>query len=185
MKLDVLLIKMLSKKADKDVTTKAGAEFLRNDIETKTGEALSLNTIKRLVGILNYESSPRDITLDIIARYLGYRNYSQLLLILQDKISDFNTPSEFIDLHNLAAGTELSIDWAPDRVLRIKHLEGGNYLVVESVNSKLKKGDILSLSQIAKGFPFMVKEVIRAGESWGNYTAAQVEGISSIEVING
>ena len=185
MKLNGAIIHLLNAKAKIDVTTKAGCDYLRNDIEAKTGEALSLNTVKRLVGILNYDSSPREITLDIIARYLGFANHIQMQMAVQDKISEFNTPTEFIDLSVLPEGARILIKWNPDRTLRLRHLAYGSYLVEESSNSKLTAGDILELSQIALGFPFMVKNVTRSGRILGNYTAAKTEGLSSIEVING
>lgn len=185
MKLNGVIIKMLADKARVNVETKNGAEFLRNDIESRTGEALSLNTVKRLVGILPYDSSPREITLDIIARYLGYNNWPLLNSAVQNKISDFNVTSGFIDLIELPENSEIIIKWHPDRILHIVHHYKGKYEVRRSDKSKLLEGDILFLSHIAVGFPFMVKEVIRKGETLGNYTAAQIEGIYSIEFING
>lgn len=185
MKLNRIVIKMLSEKAKIDVTSKIGAEFLRNDIEARTGEALSLNTIKRLTGILHYDSSPREVTLDIISKYLGYHNWHQLNSNIQNRISDFNIPSNFIDLQGLPIKKEVIVKWQPNRLIHLEHQNNGNFLVIKSENSKLIEGDVLYLSQIAIGFPFMVKEVRRDGNSLGNYTAAQIEGLSSIEIING
>lgn len=185
MKLLGIVINMLSAKAKIDVGTKAGAEFLRNDIEARTGEALSLNTVKRLVGILPYDSSPREVTLDIIARYLGYKNWSLLNSDIQNKISDFNDNPDFIDLQKYPPNTKIILKWQPDRTLHLVRQEAGEYLVEKSENSKLLKGDILSLSQIAVGFPLMVRQVWRDGKSLGNYIGAQIEGITSIETING
>lgn len=182
MKLNAVVLNMLSEKAGMDVTTKAGAEFLRNDIESRTGEALSLNTIKRLTGILSYDSEPREITLDIIARYLGYHDFNQLQAVLQNKISDFNTLPNFVDLKSQPIDKIFIIKWEPGRVIKIRHLGEGIYQVEESVNSKLLKGDKLTLSQIAEGFPFMVREVVRENKSLGSYTAAQIEGLSSVEI---
>lgn len=185
MKLNVIVIKMLSEKAKVDVTTKAGSEFLRNDIESKTGEALSLNTIKRLTGILPYTSNPREITLDIVARYLGYKDYNILQATINNNISDFNTLPNFIDLKLQPIGKEILIKWEPGRIIKIRHTGEGVYQVEGSVNCKLLKGDMLTLSQIAEGFPFMVKEVVRGGQVLGSYTAAKTEGVLSIESKNG
>ncbi|MCH5223227.1 MAG: hypothetical protein J1E82_04235 [Muribaculaceae bacterium] len=185
MKLQTIIIKLLSEKANIDVTTKTGAEFLRNDIEAKTGEALSLNTVKRLVGILPYESSPREVTRDILAKYLGYDNWNLLNTDLQNKISDFNRPEEFIDLKELPINSDVVIKWSPDREIKIHHIQGEKYEILEARNSKLQKEDIIFLSQIAIGFPFIAKEVVRGGNSLGNYTAARVDGVYSIEIIDG
>ena len=185
MKLQTVIIRLLSEKANVDVTTKAGAEFLRNDIEARTGEALSLNTVKRLVGILSYESSPREITLDIIAKYLGYANWNILDTDLHNQISDFNCPEGFVDLKELPLKSLVSVKWRPDREIRMQHIEGAEYEIVEVHNSKLQKGDRIFLSQIAVGFPFIAKEVVRGNKSLGNYTAAKEDGVYSIEIIDG
>ena len=144
-----------------------------------------MNTIKRLVGLLPYDSHPRESTLEIIARYLGFSSWQILSDMFNDKISEFNVGNGFIDLKELPLDILIKIEWEPDRKLVIKHLKEGDYQVVFSENSKLKIGDILLLSQIGVGFPFIVKEVIRKGNSLGNYTSASLEGISKVEIIDG
>lgn len=183
MKLNQTVIDLLSEKAARDVTTPDGAEYLRNDIEAVTGEALSRNTVKRLVGILPYESSPRAVTLNIVSRYLGFSSWQLLQEYLAGKISDFDINEGFIDLTNQPSGQIIRIRWQPDRALTIKHLGSGKYIVTKSINSKLRSEDILHLSQIAVGFPFMVKMVERDGGNIGNYIAAKKTGIDSIEIV--
>ena len=183
MKLNKILIKMLSEKTGRDVTTLSGADYLRNDIEASTGENLSLNTVKRLTGVLPYESEPRQSTLEIIAKYLGYGSWKLLSDYVNNKISEFNTANGFIELTTLPLGCEIILSWQPNRRILIRHIGKGNYIVVKAENSKLLAGDTLSLSQIAIGFPFIVKQVIREGRDIGNYTAAPSEGLSSIKLI--
>lgn len=182
MKLNQTVIDLLSKRAGKDVATSYGADYLRNDIEAATGESLSLNTVKRLVGLLPYDSKPRLITLNIISRYLDFSSWQLLQEYITGKISDFNVEEFFIDLTNQPLNCIIKIKWQPDRYLVIKHLGNGKYIVAQSINSKLLVDDILYLSQIAKGFPFIVKNVERKGLSLGNYMAAKKTGIDSIEI---
>lgn len=181
MKLSQTVIDLLSEKSGRDVTTSYGADYLRNDIEAVTGEPLSLNTVKRLVGILPYESTPRAVTLDIISGYLGFSSWQLLQEYLSGRISDFDIKEGFVDLSTQPTGRIIRIKWQPDRSISLKHLGNGKYIVSESVNSKLETGDILHLSQIAEGFPFMVKEVERGGRTLGNYIAAKKTGIDYIE----
>lgn len=182
MKLNDTVIDLLSKKAGRDVTTPYGAEYLRNDIEALTGESLSRNTVKRLVGNLPYESFPRAVTLNIISNYLGFSSWQLLQEYLSGKISDFDINDGFIDLTNQPTGKIIKIRWQPDRDLSIKHIGHGEYVVTESLNSKLQPEDVLHLSQIAVGFPFMVRMVERKGENLGNYIAAKKTGIDDIEI---
>lgn len=182
MKLNQTMIDLLSDKAGKDVTSTFGADYLRNDIEVVTGERLSLNTIKRLVGLLPYSSTPRAITLNIISKYLGFPSWKLLQEHTTGKISDFNIEEIFIDMINQPSGKIIRISWEPNRCIVIKHLESGKYLVLESVNSKLHSNDILYLSHIAVGFPFLVKMVERNGLKLGNYIAAKKMGVESIVI---
>ena len=185
MRLNKRILSLLSDKAGVDVSTPSGAAFLRNDIESVLAERLSLNTIKRLVGLLPYDSSPRDSTMDVLAQYLDYPSWKILNQTLKDKISDFNSSSLFIELSDLYINKEIIIRWSPNRHIKIRHLGEGRYLVVESQNSKLLERDELVLSQIALGFPFMAKDVKRNGLSLGTYTAALLEGIEDIEFVDG
>ena len=175
-----VLISMLSEKAGLNVGTAAGAEWLRNDIEKVTGESLSINTIKRITGALEYEGSHRTMLLDIVARYLGYDSWSILDRILQDKTSFFSEENEALTLEKLPIGQLIELRWDPDRVVLLRHNHDKICTVVESKNSKLMEGDILTLSQIAPGFPLYASDVTRNGHSFGTYTAATINGVSSI-----
>lgn len=183
MNVNPVLIDMLSRKAGCDVTTAQGAHALCNDILAVTGEPVSLNTIKRLTGIISYEKTHRDGTKAVIARYLGFADWSMLQSFLDNKISDFNTNSGFLEMSSLPDGQEVEIEWLPDRKIMIRHLEGCQFEVVSNCNSKLLPGDILNMSQIAVGFPLIVSEVIRDGRSLGNYTAAVTDGITKLHVL--
>ena len=175
-----ILISMLSEKAGLNVSTPAGAEWLRNDIEKVTGEILGINTIKRITGVIEYEGSHRTMLLDIIARYLGYPSWSLLDQVIQKKISFFSDQNDAISLEKLPPDQLVEICWDPDRSVLLRHNKDKIFTVIESSNSKLKEGDILTLSQIAPGFPLYASDVIRNGDSLGTYTAASINGVSSI-----
>lgn len=175
-----VLINMLSEKAGLNVRTPSGAEWLRNDIEKVTGESLGINTIKRITGTIEYNGSHRTMLLDIIARYLGYASWSILDQLLQDKTSFFSDENEAFALEKLPPGQLIEICWEPDRVVLLRHKGNKIFTVVDSKNSKLMEGDILTLSQLAPGFPLYASDVTRNGQSFGTYTAASINGVSSI-----
>lgn len=177
-----LLIKMLSERSGYDVATPHGAERLQKDIETATGERLSVNTLKRILGIIPYFNSPRSSTLEILSRYLNFSNQKTFTIALQREKSDFSLPSNFIDASLLPEGCHIAIEWAPNRKLKLRHLAAGSYIVEKSVNSKLAAGDKLLLGYLSEGYPFIVKEVIRNGVSLGIYTAAVERGLSKVDV---
>ena len=180
MSINPILISMLSERAGLCVGTASGAEWLRNDIEKVTGESLSINTIKRITGVIEYEGTHRTILLDIIARYLGYSCWSLLHQVLEERISFFSNENNALTLEKLPPGQLVEICWDPDRKILLRHKKDKIFAVIESRNSKLKESDLLTLSQIAPGFPLYASEVTRNGDSLGTYTAASINGISSI-----
>lgn len=179
-----VLINLLSKKAGRDVSTPCGSEWLCRDIEEVTGEKVSVNTVKRITGVLGEKGlHARRSTLDIIAIYLGYDNWLKLKVVLDESSSDFATPAGMIEMDELEKGSILKVCWDPEREIIIRHLGGGKYLVDKSCNSKLKVGDSLQLTQIMVGYPLFVKEVVRSGESLGSYTAAPEFGLSEVDLL--
>ena len=182
MQLRDALIKLLNEKTGYDVATTAGAGKLQAEIERETGQILSVNTIKRLFGLLPYRYEPRESTLDIFALFLGYSSWKVLVEIISDRESWFDRKEGFLDVELLPEGSVLILEWEKDRKVRLRHLSGRSFRVESSVNSKLRAGDLLDFSQIAVDFPFMVRDVVREGESLGSYTAAVSTGIRSITI---
>lgn len=181
MPISPLIIMLLSKQANCDVTTPHGANILRNDIEARIGEKLSINTIKRLVGVIKSDGIPRQSTRDILAGYLGFNSWKELdLAISLPQSSAFYKQKPYIDAREEPSDSFLNILWEPKHGVKIKSLGDGKYLVAESLNSKLQKGDILFLTYLAKNYPMVVSEVIRGEENLGCYIAGIERGIISI-----
>lgn len=177
-----VIIHYLNMKVGCDVTTPAGATILANDIELKTGEKLAANTIKRLVGILPYESLPRITTLNIIGRYIGYKSWDAFMVAVKQGTSIFGDFYPFVEVCRLKPNALISFEWEPDRQITLRHTHICFCEVISVTNSKLKEGDVLELAQLADGFPFFVKNVIRNGECLGSYTAATETGIHDLKV---
>ncbi|MDE7441796.1 MAG: hypothetical protein K2M69_06505 [Muribaculaceae bacterium] len=181
MALHHLILYLLSKKANCDISTPHGANILRNDIEARTGEKLSINTIKRLVGVIRSDASPRMSTLDIIAKYLDYIDGKHLVYVHSRRItSRFLKEKPYIDLRDEPVGMEIDLRWSINHRMRIKHLGEGKYVVRASHNTKLQAGDILSMTLLARHYPLAISEVIRGEENLGNYIAGMDDGIEMI-----
>lgn len=182
MRLEDHIIKMLTTKAARPLTSPGGAQYLRDDIERVTGERLSINTIKRLLGIIEYDSTPRQTVLDIVARYLGFDMWDQVLAYYIKGVSDFDIPEDFVETSKLRAGAKVSFEWMPDRKITLIKQEDDTFLVDAAVNSKLQKKDIISAKYLCEGFPFMAQKVIRAGSDLGRYVAAKETGIKNLNI---
>lgn len=179
-----VLIDFLSKRCGRDVATPAGSEWLCRDIEVVTGERVSVNTIKRITGVLGESGlHARRSTLDILARYLGCDDWNKFRISLDGSSSDFSTPLGMVEMDKLDVGTSLRLCWDPEREIIIRHLGGGEYVVDKATNSKLKDGDYVRLTQIMVGYPLFVKDVMRGEKSLGCYTAAPEFGLTEITML--
>ncbi|MBO4850609.1 MAG: hypothetical protein J5529_06855 [Prevotella sp.] len=177
MTLSFKLTELLKKKCGRDISTPSGVETLALDIESKTDEHIGVNTLKRLLGIINDERMPRTSTLDIIARYLGYGNWSTLQQLDSGSNSDFGPMDNTIQTSQLPVGQKIVITYHPDRTVTVQHHGNGHFAVLSSVNSKLHVGDELQISHLVKSFPLLVSRVIRDGKDLGAFTAGKAQGI--------
>lgn len=158
-------------------------EALSQAILDYTGEAVSETTLKRIFGFSNRKVKPRKSTLDSIAHYLQYADWSSLNDEFKGSpaISDFMCVEE-IKPEKLKPGFRISLTYLPDRKLILEFINGNKFIVKESLNSKLLRGDILTISQIYKDFELIVSNVEREGQNLGGYVAAKETGIASIEM---
>ena len=69
------------------------------------------------------------------------------------------------------------ISYPPNRRLAIEHLDSNRFRVLESENSKLLAGDLLTLTHIVRHYPLLVSEVTRDGQNLGAFTAGKAQGI--------
>lgn len=150
---------------------------------------VSETTVKRMFGLVGKDSPeknrvPHNSTMDIVSKWLGYTSYKELLC----EIGEGDSSSEFTSLHkietkDLTAGTQIQIRYEPARVLVMTYLGDEKFLINESKNSKLLKGDMIRLTSLVLEHEMIVSEVIRGGRSLGGYRGAKDGGLTSLEVI--
>lgn len=151
---------------------------LSDDIFKVTGDRLSISTLKRLFGRFDIKLSPRQSTLSIAARYLGFKDWEEFTLSLTEAPveSDFR-PINAIKIENLSADSELIITWLPDRKIRVKYLGENQFVILEAVNTKLAKDDIIEIALLAPGEPMFISKIIRSHKFYTGYLAGQIHGV--------
>lgn len=177
-------IKRVESRLGKPLKYSADCEILAQAIEDATGERLGVTTIKRLFGFAGEKVTPRGTTMDIIAQYLGYADMKDMERQLGDAadISMFTAIDE-IGSSSLAEGTQIQITYSPDRLLVLTYIGDCRFIVNESQNGKLRKGDKIRVTHFAKGFELLVSDVVRDGVNLGQYHAAKDGGLTSLEII--
>ena len=178
MKLSLHIQQLLKDKSGTDLRLPSDIEILALDIESQTGERISVNTLKRLLGHISDERQPRVSTLDIIARYLGYADWDVLSALDARSNSGFNDIDGLLHASSLTAGQCVEVTYLPDRRVVLRCIGNCRFTITESENSKLHVGDEVELTHFVQGYPLLASRVIRGGVPLGHFTAGKVRGIS-------
>lgn len=154
-------------------------EALSEDIFFKTKERLSVSTLKRVWGYVNYDFMPSQSTLDVLSIYVGYKGFDQFKYRL---VTTQNSSSEFL-LNGLCISADLSegaivnVSWSPNRLVRFQKISRSRFEVIESHNAKLIVGDQCSINSFAESCPLVVNDILRKGNNIPLYIGAKDGGI--------
>ncbi len=170
--------KQLRQKSGLKLETAAEVEQLALDIESKTGEHLGVNTLKRMLGLADDEREPRQTTLQVIAKYLGYDSWRTLLQLDDTSNSDFGHQPDLLRSCDLEVNDVVEVRYIPDRRLVMDYMGDNRFFVSHSENSKVKEGDIVTITVFIQGYPLIATEVSRQGKSLGSFTAGKTQGIT-------
>ncbi len=182
---------MLPQSIIKKILAKYGKETIYSaDCAPLAAEiGVSETTVKRMLGLVGKHSperhrTPHLSTMDILAKWLGYDSYYALLAEIkeEDYSSEF-TSMESIAVEDLDEGSQVQIKYDPSRLIVMTYLGNGVFVINESHNSKLMKGDRIKLTHLVRGQEMIVKEVIRGERNLGGYRAAKDGGLTSLEII--
>ena len=177
------IIELLKKESGSELRLPSDCEVLSLDIEGKTGVHLGATTLKRLIGLAQDERTPHQSTLEVIARYLGFTNWEQLMNIEDKGNSDFGTNGDELRADDMSAGMQVEVTYLPDRAVTFQYLGNRHFVVISGVNSKLSAGDEVEIFNFVLHHPLLVLNVWRNGMSLGQFTAGRVSGLSSIQVL--
>ena len=166
------------------VATTTDFEALSVVIERETGELLSSSTLKRLWGYVTSHPMPRLSTLDILSRFVGFRDFR---LFCESLKSDAAFSSNFLTVQSvfsadLKPGDILTIGWNPDRLVKFRYEGNNQYAVTESMNAKLMAGDRFELAHLMKGYPLYIPRILRDNAYTPAYIAGTDGGLTLLRV---
>jgi hypothetical protein len=181
--LSPVIKEQIEKKLGRSIRYHSDLEYLCAEIEKKTKQKISLNTLKRLFGFIEGVTEPRLFTLDTIALYLGFTNWDVYLLSLdQSGNSGFNSLQE-IKIESLPVLSIVEFGYEPDRIVQIRYEGNNQFKVISSKNSKLLVNDLLELTHFVLNYPLIILNVIRVGKDMGRFTAGKVGGLTVLKLI--
>ena len=98
------MLKHIELKYGDKVKTSVDFECLSEDITFNTKQMISSSTLKRIWGYVDYKFFPRESTLDVLAKYIGKKSYSDFCKSIPDQgcstssfISDCTVMSEDLE----------------------------------------------------------------------------------------
>lgn len=181
--LSPVIKKLLENKLGKDIRYSSDIEHLSFDIEKHTSQRIGVNTIKRLLGLIEGVKEPRLYTLDTIARYLNHKNWDELLESLDQSGNSSFTSIEEIDIQTLTTGSKIKFTYSPDRIVTIECIGNNRFTVIDSINSKLLLNDTIEVNHFVLNYPLIISNVIRNDVSMGKFTAGKISGVTSLSIL--
>ena len=159
------------------VSASGDFEVLAREVFERTHEVVGINTLKRIWGHGNYGvEKPRRSTLDVLARFVGFADYSTFLRYNDGLTSDKVMTRHIVTKH-LARGLTVELQWLPDRRVLVEHLGNTQFVVREVEHSKLQVGDTFFCNMIIEGEPIYLSNLTREGMSPTAYMAGKQAGV--------
>ena len=171
-----MLIKEIENAVGCKMKTPRDFDRLSGMIFERTHERLSPTTLKRLFGYLDEGVSPRLFTLDVLSRFLGYKDYAGFLAGSGEAQSGI-VVGERLSAVELPTGRMLRLTWPPDRMCTVRHLGGCRFEVVTAENTKLCVGDTFSCSLFVRHEPLYLDNLVHCGGVPAAYVAGKRDGI--------
>ncbi len=171
-----MLIKEIENAVGRKMKTPRDFDRLSGMIFERTRERLSPTTLKRLFGYLDEGVSPRLFTLDVLSRFLGYKDYAGFLAGSGEAQSGI-VAGERLSAVDLPTGRMLRLTWPPDRMCTVRHLGGCRFEVVTAENTKLCVGDTFSCSLFVRHEPLYLDNLVHCGGVPAAYVAGKRDGI--------
>lgn len=177
----------VERKVGRTINTPSDFNFLYLKIRNELNEAPSVSTLKRMWVYVSNTSSRSMSTLNILARYVGYRDWNDYVeRLMRDKRveSGFLTVNTFLS-SNLHPGDRVVCTWNPGRRLVAEYIGDNRYVVRQTELSKLPVGTTFSALIFTKGLPLCVSNVESGGNMLGSYVAGEKTGLTSLNFIPG
>ncbi len=179
--LSPVIKEMLEKRAGYEIRYPSDCERLVYEIADATRQHIGVTTLKRLFGFVKGTSAPRLSTLDILARFLGYRNYDHLLLSLDPDKETALSPIRQIQAAEIAPGSRLRIAYNHGS-LSLECCGECLFRIEQSADSHLRTDDVATIRSFRVSYPLFIHQILREGTKLPAYVAAKVSGIERIEM---
>lgn len=158
---------------------------VEGEIYSKTGKRISGSTIERLVGLTGDENTGvRNKTLEIICKYLEFNDINQLIAQVEYTLKHPVPKIEKLVYKEVFINHIVKIEFGSNKIINVRYLNNNIFEIVDSINSKLIKGDKINISILEVGEALICKELIRIEKNktrnLGKYSSGENNHVTSI-----
>lgn len=107
--------------------------------------------LKRLWGYIVEPVTPRQSTLDVLARFCGWEDYANFSAGDMPEIESGNIGSRSLHAEEMTTGARVRLFWHPARVCEIEYMGGNDWKVIYSEVTRLAAGDSFRCPLIVSG----------------------------------
>lgn len=166
---------------DKELHTPKDFEYLRERIYERLHLLVSSTTLKRIWGYLDDNVQTRQGTFDILAQFIGYRNYKDYInqrAKYQNEIQSSLVMSRKVNVQeDLKVNDRLQITWHPDRQCTIVYLGNLKFRVLSSSNTRIQAEDTFCCSLFIEGEPLYIDNLQQGNNPPTAYVCGKKSGI--------
>ena len=153
-------------------------ESLSEQILLRPRERISPTTLKRMFGYLKEDVEPRAFTLDVLAQFVGYKNYDAFCRDhANSTIQSSVVLSQRLSADGLPVGQRVRLTWNPDRICIIAHRGNGRWEVEEARQTKLCTGDTFRCHLFIAHEPLFLDELRHGAGRPVSYVVGKRDGI--------
>lgn len=179
------LKKQVEARLERRMKTPKDFSFLRSVIWESSHEIISTTTLKRLWGYISGADETRSSTLDILSRFLGFKDWEDFLTFIDQTDGSNPIRSFHISSDSLNEGDRLSVSWKPDRRCIFRYLGNSEFVVESSENSKLQAGDTFSATLFILDEPLYLNNYVHEGHPPIPFVVGNRDGLCELKVDRG
>lgn len=172
----------------RELRTPKDFDILHESIYNRLHVYISATTLKRVWKYLDEGVQNRQGTMDILARFIGYRSYDDykenIATYAHEKQSSPVMSRKLNVLKELKAGDRVRLIWHPDRVCEVTYLGEQTFSVNNSINTRIKTGDTFQCSLIIEDEPLYIDNLIQDNRQPVAYVCGKKSGIRFERIVN-
>lgn len=161
--------------------------WLSQEVSNITDEHVTALTLRHFWGQDYASTTPREHTLDILSRFLHYRNFTDYCTRYNEKRdggSAYFSNQEVLSAKDIHQGDHLYLQWNPGRECIARYLGNAQFVVETVRKSHLRVDDVFTCYLFVKGEPAYLSDLISHGRHYPLYVIGTMGGFTAQVIQN-